>query len=54
MDSSWKSLKGEKKAREIGFKTANMSVNSYCDICLWCLCGFVQLPEEISKKSFME
>ena len=26
-------IKGEKKAREIGFKTANMSVNSYCDIC---------------------
>ncbi len=45
-------LKGEKKAREIGFKTANMSVNSFCDICYGVYAVLVQLPEEISNKIF--
>ncbi|MAI29991.1 MAG: riboflavin biosynthesis protein RibF [Rickettsiales bacterium] len=45
-------LKGEKKAREIGFKTANMSVNSYCDICYGVYAVLIQLPEEISEKKF--
>ena len=45
-------LKGENKAREIGFKTANMSVNSYCDICYGVYAVLIQLPEEISNKMF--
>ena len=45
-------LKGEKKAREIGFKTANMSVSSYCDMCYGVYVVLVQLPKEISNKKF--
>ena len=45
-------IKGEKKAREIGFKTANMSVNSFCDVCYGVYAVLVQLPEEISNKIF--
>ena len=45
-------LKGEKKAREIGFKTANMGVNSFCDICYGVYAVLIQLPEEISNKIF--
>ncbi len=45
-------LKGEKKAREIGFKTANIGVNSYCDICYGVYAVLIQLPEEISNKKF--
>ena len=45
-------LKGEKKAREIGFKTANMSVNSFCNICYGVYAVLVELPKEISNKIF--
>ena len=45
-------LKGEKKAREIGFRTANMNVNSFCDICYGVYAVLVELPKEISNKIF--
>ena len=45
-------LSGEKKARKIGFKTANMRLNSYCDICFGVYKVLIELPEEISKKKF--
>ena len=45
-------LKGEKKAREIGFKTANMRVSSYCEMCYGVYAVLVQLPKEISNKKF--
>ena len=45
-------LNGEKKARKIGFKTANMRLNSYCDICFGVYKVLIELPEEISKKKF--
>ena len=45
-------LNGEKKARKIGFKTANMRLNSYCDICFGVYKVLIELPKEISKKKF--
>ncbi len=45
-------LKGDKKAREFGFKTANMNINSYCDICYGVYSVLIKLPEEISNKKF--
>ncbi len=45
-------LKGEKKAREIGFKTANMSINSYCDLCYGVYAVTIKLPVGISSKKF--
>ena len=45
-------LSGEKKARKIGFKTANMRLNSYCDICFGVYKVLIELPEEISRKKF--
>ena len=26
-------IKGEEKARQLGFRTANLRVNAYCDLC---------------------
>ncbi len=45
-------LKGEQKAREIGFKTANMNINSYCDICYGVYAVLIQIPDEIFDKKF--
>ena len=36
-------IKGEKKAREIGFKTANFKINDYCNFTLrslFCKCDY--------------
>ena len=45
-------ISGNKQAREIGFKTANMRLNSYCDICFGVYKVLIELPEEISRKKF--
>ena len=43
-------IDGEKKARKIGFRTANLKVNSYCDICFGVYAVEVELPVEMSKE----
>ena len=45
-------IHGEKKARKIGFRTANLKINSYCDIRFGVYAVEIKLPKEMSKDKF--
>ena len=45
-------IRGEKKAREIGFKTANIKVNGYCNLKYGVYQVSIELPKKLESKVF--
>ena len=45
-------IEGEKKAREIGFKTANVKVDKYCDVLRGVYMVSIKIPNKFGNKVF--